>query len=69
MSEDKFQEPDFEKLIDDFLLETDQLEEGDLDFYKQTIEPYKKSFNDSGKVNGHQVGRTIKSFNTAHQLF
>jgi len=50
MSEDKFQEPDFEKLVDDFLLETDQLEEGDLDFYKQTIEPYKKSFNDSGKL-------------------
>ena len=69
MSEDKFQESDFEKLIDDFLLQIDQLEQGDLDFYKQTNETYKKSFNDSEKFNGYQVGCTIKSFNTVHQLF
>jgi len=47
MSEDKFQESDFEKLIEDFLKEADQLEKSDLDFYEQFIGAIKKSFNKS----------------------
>jgi len=47
MSEDKFQESDFEKLIEDFLKEADQLEESDLNFYEQFLEKINKSFNNS----------------------
>jgi len=42
MSNKVIEEFDFEKSIEDFLLEADQLEDSDLDFCKQTIELFKE---------------------------
>jgi len=47
MTEDKDNELEVEKIIEDFLKEADQLEESDLNFYEQFLGKINKSFNNS----------------------
>jgi len=42
MSNSVVEDLEFEKFINDFLLEADQLEDSDINFYKQTIQPFKE---------------------------